>query len=479
MEDKPNPPHAQKLTSVQVNVEGLKKVKGEKLNFLFEDIKKSATVEDLFFHINKCNEKIHRLNVFADAPLINLRSLTETDVEVKYTLREQSNNYVIGTNVNNRGEVTADLEINIPYLLKTINSFQLKANISSLYTNNFGMRFVFPHLTNLANLKLILEGNLSSLSNTQHGSYLVKTNSLKTFLVGERHTLIWDVNFNTLFQRISQNYIPSETMLKMPHKYIKHTLRHVYKRDALGYGWPKEVLHPQGGRHGPLEEVPHGHIDEGSPNPSQIVEHTNYPTSGYLYQMESEFSLPFCEANFFKNHLYYLFVKRLRENFLTYVSFTNGVKYDFNKANPYQLGAFHFSGSVGSSLTFRGFEHNSIGDTDVGYKFDKKKGEYRISYNYLGANFITSFQFLCKYILKMQNFNPILFFYVQVGRLGNHFFSSFEQLKRDLRVSTGIGLMTYIQKNVSLEVFFNFPFLHHLNDRTKYFQVGLNFKGML
>ncbi|ANQ08923.1 Uncharacterized protein PCOAH_00036170 [Plasmodium coatneyi] len=474
MED--NPPLAQKLTSVQVNVEGLKKVKGEKLNFLFEDIKKSATVEDLFFHINKCNEKIHRLNIFAGAPLINLKSLTGTDVQVKYTLNEQRNNYVIGTNVNNRGEVTAELEMNVPYVLRTINSFQLKANISSLYTNNFGLRFVFPQVTKLANFNLIFEGNLSSVSNTQHGSYLVKSNSLKSFLVGERHTLIWDVNFNTLFQRISQKYVPSEWVLKLPDRYIKHTLRHVYKRDALGYGWLKGAV-PQGSH--PLDDVPDGHTDAGSVNPPQLVEHTNYPTSGYLYQMESELSLPFCEAKFLKNHFHYMFVKKLRENFLTYVSFTNGMKYDFDKSNPYQLGAFHFSGSIGSSLTFRGFEHNSIGDTDVGYKFDRKKGEYRICYNYLGANFITSFQFLCKYILTLHNAKPILFFYAQVGRLGNHFFSSFDQLRREIRVSTGVGLMTYIQKNVSLEVFFNFPLLHHLNDRTKYFQVGLNFRGML
>ncbi|EUD66351.1 hypothetical protein C922_03267 [Plasmodium inui San Antonio 1] len=474
MED--NSLSGKKLTSVQVHVEGVKKVKGEKLNFLFEDIKKSATLEDLFLQINKCNEKIHRLNIFAGAPLINLRSLTETDVEVKYTLKEQSNNYVVGTNVNNRGEVTAELEMNVPYVLRTINSVQLKGNISSFYTNNFALRFVFPQISNLANLNLIFEGNLSSVSNTQHGSYLVKGNSLKTFLVGERHTFIWDVNFNTLFQRISRNYIPSESMLKLPGRYVKHSIRHVYKRDALGYGWPKESLH-QGGR--PTEEVPDRHIEGGSANPSQLVEQTNYPTSGYLYQMESELSLPFCEEKSFKNQLHYLFVKRLREDVLTYVSFTNGVKHRFDKTNPYQLGAFHFSGSIGTSLTFRGFEHSSIGDTDVGYKFDRKRGDYRICYNYLGANFITSFEFVCKYILKLQNVNPILFFYVQVGRLSNHFFSSFDQLKRDMRASTGIGLMTYIQKNVSLEVFFNFPLLHHLNDRTKYFQVGLNFRGML
>ncbi|CAA9989245.1 sorting assembly machinery 50 kDa subunit, putative [Plasmodium knowlesi strain H] len=469
-------PLSQKLTSVQVNVEGLKKLKGEKLNFLFEDIRKSATLEDLFLHINKCNEKIHRLNIFADVPVINLRSITDTQVEVKYAFREQTNNYAIGTNVNNRGEVAADIEMNVPYLLNTINTFQLKANISSLYTNNFGLRFVFPHLTNLANVNVILEGNISSVSNTQDGSYLVKSNALKTSLVGERHTLIWDVNFNTLFQRISKNYIPSETMLKLPDRYIKHTLRHLYKRDRLCYGWTKESVHQEGHS---LEEVPHGNTNAGSSNPSELVEHTNYPTSGYLYQMDSELSLPFCEAKFVKNHFHYLFVKKLRENLLTYLSFTNGMKYDFNKDNPYQLGNFHFSGSIGSSLTFRGFEHNRMGGTDMGYKFDKKKGEYGICYNYMGANFITSFQFLCKYILNLQNAKPILFFYAQVGRLANHFFSSFDQLRREMRVSTGIGLMTYIQKNISLEVFFNFPLLHHLHDRTRYFQVGLNFRGML
>ncbi|KMZ85758.1 hypothetical protein PVBG_01268 [Plasmodium vivax Brazil I] len=463
----------QKLTSVQVHVEGVKKVKGEKLNFLFEGIKKSETLEGLFLQISKCNEQIHRLNVFAGAPLINLRSLTETDVEVKYTLRERTNSYAIGTNVNNRGEVTADLEMNLPYVLKTINSLQLKANVSSLYTNNFALRLVIPQVSSLANFNLIFEGDLSNVSNTQQGSYTVKSNSLRTFLVGRRHTLIWDVNFNTLFQRISRGYIPSESLLKLPGRYVKHTLRHVYTWDALFYGWPREAAPP------PHEEAPNQHTDDGRDNPFHPVEHTNYPTEGHFYQMESELSLPFCEAKFFKNHLHYLFVKRLRKNVLTYVSFTNGVKHDFDKAAPYQLGAFHFSGSIGSSLTFRGFEHNSIGHADQGYKFDRKKGDYQICYNYLGANFITSFQFLLKYICKLQSVNPILFFYVQVGRLGNHLFPSFDQLRRDMRVSTGVGLMAYIQKNVSLEVFFNFPLLRHWNDRTRCFQVGLSFRGML
>ncbi|GAW81937.1 sorting assembly machinery 50 kDa subunit [Plasmodium gonderi] len=478
----------QRIKGVQVNVHGLRRIKRTNVNFLFDDIKKSKNVEELFWEISRCNNKIQSLNIFEGEPVIKLRRTTETDVEVNYIIKERNNNYVIGTNVNNRGEVTGDFEVHMPYIFKSINSIEFKSNISSLYTNNFAIRFLIPQISKKINFNLILEANLSNINNTQHASYMIKTNSFKTILVNQNHTLIWDISYNTIFHKICKNFIPSDFVLKIPGNYIKHSLRHVYKNNQLRYDLPalekctNESVHLKVGTNGGTKGNIKGDSnpdDQGGwhGNPGQT--HTNYPTSGYFYQVENEISLPFCECNFFRNHFHYLFVKRLSNKMFTYMMFTNGIKHDFNKANPYHLGAFHFSGSIGSSLTFRGFEHNSIGNTDVCYKFNRKKRDYEINYNYLGSNFITSFQLVFKYILNFQNINPILFFYVQLGRLSNQFFSSFNQLKNDTRVSVGIGFMTYIQRNVSLELFFNYPLLHQLTDRTKYFQVGLNFKGML
>ncbi|CRH01050.1 sorting assembly machinery 50 kDa subunit, putative [Plasmodium relictum] len=440
-----------KIDSVIINLDGINKIKRNNLNFIFDDIKKSNNVEELFFNIKKCNDKIINLNIFEGDPIIKLNSFNK-NVMVDYKLKERKNNYMIGTNVNNRGEITADFEVNMPYIFKTINGVELKANISSLYTNNFSFRFIFPYLKYLTNYRLILESNVSSLNNTKC-SYITKMNSIKTYLLKNNHSFIWEVNFNKILHKINRNFIPSDKILKLCDQYIKNTIKYNYKKDKLNY------------------------VLKNAKNDELMC--SLYPTSGYYYEIENEISLPFCEAKFFKNHINFLYIKKIMENFFAYLNISNGMKYDYGKENFSYLNNFNFTGSIGSSLVLRGFEYSSIGSAEKCFKFDKKKKNYEMNYNYLGANFFSNIQFIFKYILNFNNINPILFFYVQLGRLSNNLIPSFKQLISDTRISTGVGVMTYIQKNISLELFFCFPLLYQLTDKIKFFQVGLNFKGIL
>ncbi|KAI4837407.1 sorting assembly machinery 50 kDa subunit [Plasmodium brasilianum] len=444
----------QNIGSVKINVDGIRKIKKKNLNFLFDEIKKSSNIEDLFLNISKCNGKINTLSIFDGDPDVKLRSIVNRNITIDYILKEKKNNYMIGTNVNNRGEITVDFDMNIPYILKTINSIELKANINSLYTNNFAVRFLIPYIYFIKNGKLIFESNISSLNNTKCASYIVKTNSLKTFLLRDNHSFTWEVNFNKIYHKINKNFIPSNKILQLQDNHIKHTIKHNYKKDRLNYM-----------------------INNGKED--KKFYYTLYPTSGYYYEIENEISLPFCESKFFKNHLNFLYVQKILQNFYSYINFSNGMKYDYNKDKCCYINKFNFTGSIGSSLIFRGFEHNSIGNAEKCFKFNKKKKNYDINYKYLGANFFTNIQFIFKYIFNFYNSKPILFFYVQLGKLSDTFFSSITQLKKDTRVSAGIGLMTYIQKNISLELFLSYPLLHTPTDKTKLFQVGLNFKGAL
>ncbi|CRG93664.1 sorting assembly machinery 50 kDa subunit, putative [Plasmodium gallinaceum] len=441
-----------KIDNIIINLDGINKIKKSNLNFIFDEIKKSNNVEELFFNIKKCNYKIDNLNIFDGDPIVKLSS-SNKNVIIDYKLKERKNNYMIGTNVNNRGEVTADFEINMPYIFKTINSAELKANICSLSTNNFSFRLLIPHLKYLANYRLILESNISSINNIKCSSYITKMNSIKTYLLKNNHSLIWEVNYNKILHNINKNFIPSEKILKLCDQYIKNTIKYNYKKDKLNYSLSSEKN----------EEVIYSH----------------YPTSGYYYEIENEVSLPFCEAKFFKNHINFLYIKKLIENLYAYFNISNGIKYDYGKKNISYLNNFNFTGSIGSSLILRGFEYNSVGSTEECFKFDKKEKNYKINYNYLGANFFSNIQFIFKYILNFNNINPILFFYLQLGRLSNNLFPSFKQLINDTRISTGIGIMSYIQKNISLELFFCFPLWYQLTDKIKFFQVGLNFKGIL
>ncbi|SPJ09257.1 sorting assembly machinery 50 kDa subunit, putative [Plasmodium sp. DRC-Itaito] len=444
-----------KIGNVNINVEGLNKVKKSNLLYIFDGIKKSNNVEDLLLRIKRCNEKIKNLNIFDEDPIVTLKNVNNNnDILVDFSFKERKNNYMIGTNINNRGEITADFEINIPYIFKTINSIELKANVSSFYTNNLSFRFISPYLYKLKDFKLIIETNLSSINNIKCSSYIIKTNSLKTYLLQNNHSFIWEINFNRILHRINPNFIPSDNILKLCDKYIKNTIKYNYKIDKLNYL----------------------NTNEHDPN---VIYYTPYPVSGYYYEIGSEMSLPFCEANFFKNHFNFFCVKKIINNLYTYINISNGIKYDYNQHKPYTLNNFNFTGSIGSSLVLRGFEYNSIGKPEHCYKFHKNENNYKITYNYLGANFFTNIQLIFKYILNIQNMNPMIFFYLQLGRLSNHFYSSVNQLIKDTRISTGIGIMAYIQKNISLELFFNYPILYHITDKTKFFQVGLNFKGIL
>ncbi|CDU15914.1 hypothetical protein YYC_00155 [Plasmodium yoelii 17X] len=442
----------QKITDVTVNLEGINKIKKRRLEFIFKELKKSKNIEQVFYNIAQCNNKIVNLNIFEDYPIVKLNSLINSHIIIDYIFKEKKKNYIIGTNVNNRGEISGDIEINLPYIFKTINSIELKANISSLYTNNFSIRYILPYIKYCNNWKFIFETYISAFNNIKCGSYTIKTNSIKTNLIKKNHSIIWEINLNKIYHEINKNFIPSDNILKFNDNHIKNTIKYVYKKDELNYG---------------------------KDNEQNQSNYTFYPTSGYYYEIENEISLPYCEANFFKNHLNFLYAKNIFKNLYSYIHFSNGIKYNYNKNKQYYLNKFNFTGSIGSSLIFRGFEYNSIGTTEKCFNFNAQNKNYDISYNYLGANFFTNIQLMFKYILNIQNINPMLFFYIQLGRLSDHFYFSFNQLKKDTRLSAGFGLMTYVQKNVALELSFNFPILHQLTDKTKFFQVGLNFKAAL
>ncbi|SBT77833.1 sorting assembly machinery 50 kDa subunit, putative [Plasmodium ovale] len=446
-----------KVGKVVVNLEGINKVNKGNVDFLFSEIKKSTNVDDLLHNITKCNEMMVGLNLFEGFPTVKLSKFNNSDIIVNYNLKEKKNNYVVGTNVNNKGEITADFEISIPYILKTINCVEFKANISSIYSNNIAIRFLMPYINFLKGYKIILENNISTINNTHSIPYSMITHSLKTYIQKNKHKIIWEINFNKLHHKINKNYIPSDRILNLKDNHIKNSLKYIYKNNKLGY----------------LTR------EKENNNEDIIQKYVPYPTYGYYYEMENEISLPFCECKYAKNHFNFLYVKKIKKNLFSYIQFSNGIKYDYNVTRPYYFSNFNFTGSIGSSLIFRGFEHNSIGNKDINYHFNKKKKMYNIVYNYIGDNFFTNFQILIKYIFNFKNLNPIFFCYLQFGRLSNNLFSSFTKIKKDIRISTGIGIMTYIQKNISLEFFLNYPIIYHLTDRTKYFQVGLNFKAVL
>ncbi|SCM19149.1 sorting assembly machinery 50 kDa subunit, putative [Plasmodium chabaudi chabaudi] len=450
----------QKITDVTINLEGINKIEQNKLEFIFHELKRSKNIEEVFYNIAQCNNKIIRLNIFDGYPVVKLNSLVDTHITIDYIFKERKKNYMIGTNVNNRGEITGDIEISLPYIFKSVNSIELKANISSLYTNNFSIRFVLPYIKYFKDWKFIFETYISAFNNIKCGSYSIKTNSVKTNLVKENHSIAWELNLNKIYHEINKNFIPSDNVLKFPDNHIKHTIKYVYKKDKLNY-------------------VHANDYEKDNENDQNGSQYTFYPTDGYYYEIQNEVSLPYCEANFFKNHLNFLYAKNIFKNFYSYIHFSNGIKYNYNKNKQYYLNNFNYTGSIGSSLIFRGFEYNAIGTPEKCFHFNAHNKRYDITYNYLGANFFTNIQLMFKYILNIQNINPMLFFYIQLGRLSDNFYSSFSQLKKDTRLSAGFGLMTYVQKNVALELSFNFPLLHQRTDKTKFFQVGLNFKAAL
>ncbi|WBY54510.1 sorting assembly machinery 50 kDa subunit [Plasmodium yoelii yoelii] len=256
----------QKITDVTVNLEGINKIKKRRLEFIFKELKKSKNIEQVFYNIAQCNNKIVNLNIFEDYPIVKLNSLINSHIIIDYIFKEKKKNYIIGTNVNNRGEISGDIEINLPYIFKTINSIELKANISSLYTNNFSIRYILPYIKYCNNWKFIFETYISAFNNIKCGSYTIKTNSIKTNLIKKNHSIIWEINLNKIYHEINKNFIPSDNILKFNDNHIKNTIKYVYKKDELNYG---------------------------KDNEQNQSNYTFYPTSGYYYEIENEISLPY------------------------------------------------------------------------------------------------------------------------------------------------------------------------------------------
>ncbi|VWU48133.1 sorting assembly machinery 50 kDa subunit, putative [Hepatocystis sp. ex Piliocolobus tephrosceles] len=495
------------FNDVTVNLKGVKKIKKKNLDFLFVDIKKSRNIDELVHNINKCNNQINYLNIFDGIPRIFLSNSVDNNVIVNYNMLEKKSNYMIGTHVNNRGEVTLDLEMAIPYLFKTINSLEFKANFSSLYTNSFGTRFVIPQIPYnfqfLKNSKLFFEWTLSSINHTKTTSYALNTNSLKTHFLKNNNSFIWEFGYNKIFKKIDKNFINCDKILKSVDSNFKHSIRHIHKKDKLVYTLSDSTT---------LNTV---NAPNNNDTRNENIQTTPYPRGGYYYNIDTEISLPYCEQKFIKNMFNFLYVKKIKNNFFSYIQFSNGMKWHYDDFNTTKyddekislntvmnktdysncsynlnqqikhktidyLNNFNFTGSVGiSEMIFRGFEYNSMGPVENCYKFNKEKKKYDLHYNYLGTHFFTNIQLIFKYIFKFQNLKPIAFFYIQVGRLSDYFYHSFDKFKNDFRISIGTGLTTFIQKNISLEVFFNYPLLYHMTDKTKFFQVGLNFKAVM
>lgn len=468
---------SKQINVVDLKIDGLSKLTEKSLSFLFEKIKKSNNLNSLFYNIQQCNEEIQNLQIFEDNPIVHLSSPNKNRVIVNYLLKEKKNDCVLGTNINNRGDVIADLEMSVPYIFKTINGLNLKANINSIYTNDFSFRLIIPYFFFLKNYKFLIESNLTSLNNIKCSSYVSRICAFKIHMLKNSHSFTHELSYNTVNKHINKNFIPSNTILSLTDQYIKHTVKHSYKKNVLDYsesGWKADTKTDT-------------NTDTKTKSGNTVEKKTEnvypFPTSGYYYEIENEISLPFCEARFFKNQWNFLYTKKLLSNLFSYINISNGMKFDLGTKGPdkngfLHLNNFNFTGSIGNpSLILRGFEYNKTGLTDIGYELDKTEKKYKIRYNYLGGNYFTNIQFILKYIFKYYNYNPILFSYLQIARLSNSLNPSFQKIKEDIKISLGLGTMTYLQKNVALEIFFSYPLLYQQTDGRKFFQVGLNFRA--
>lgn len=493
------------VRGISLQLRGLQYVKPETIAPELRDFHGVRTVRDLLLAVESTQSRLSSLNIFSVLTSELHCGERDGDVCVTLHLKEERRRYNLGMNINGKGQAELEAAANIPAIAGSNKTLALSAATAPAggASRVLSATLSAPRLPSFVQrgAPVFSRGIVQVFSSRRDMCSYISTATSATGAVAEikaadgSHALASGVTLRDSTPLCGISRIASLSVMSLPWRSLKHSLRYTYTRDRLDQA--------------ASDEASASATSAAAPN-------VLLPRKGYRLQAAAEAALPGGDARFIKGEVHGFAAfpipsssssKRSSSScgspWVFTARFGLGALLPANGASPLCLDdKFHFAGA---SSNLRGFRDYGVGPADKAYTLTNNRSICTPVHDHTGGDAFFASELCLAYDFHFPygssasstsnndssssntkkrgfgGFHPRVFVFGSVGGLADVFQQQQQQttaarlsaLFREWRGSVGFGFSFPLHRGTWLEATMAVPVRRAETDEAERFQLGV------